>query len=87
MAGINIMLKKISSFFILFILCHSSVFAYTLFARNNTKKCCYYYYGYQFDLSDYDYEVDNACVDICIDKTHNLQRCMRACSNYSPTIP
>jgi len=72
--------------FCFFILFSINAYSYALFARQNLPKCCYYYYGYQFNQSTYDYEVDNACVDICIDKKHSLQRCMRACSNYTPTI-
>jgi len=39
-----------------------------------------YYYGYNFDSSTYDYQVDTTCVDFCIDKEHTLQQCMRSCS-------
>lgn len=70
---------------IILILFSSSATAFTLLARHQPK-CCYYYSGYAFDYSNYDYQVDTACVDICIDKTHTLQRCMRSCSNYTPAF-
>jgi hypothetical protein len=47
---------------------------------------CYYYYGYIFDNSMFDYEVDNACVDFCLDKKHNLQYCTHVCSNYTRAL-
>jgi hypothetical protein len=46
----------------------------------------HYYYGYSFDSFDFDYEVDNACVDFCLDKKHSLQHCTRVCSNYTRPI-
>lgn len=53
--------------------------------RPHTPSCnCpahYNYYGYNFPSSMFDYEVDTACVDFCIDKKHTAEQCMRVCSN------
>lgn len=38
------------------------------------------YYGYNFPSSMFDYEVDTACVDFCIDKEHTVEHCMHVCS-------
>jgi hypothetical protein len=39
----------------------------------------YRYYDYNYDTSEFGDEVDNACVDVCIDTTHTLNQCTRAC--------
>lgn len=39
------------------------------------------YYGYNFPASMFDYEVDTACVDFCIDKKHPVEHCMHVCSH------
>lgn len=79
-----------TSFLIFFLLFETSAFARFSFEKrchpDKYRRCppvCYYYYGYDFPASMYDYEVDNACVDFCIDKKHRLQECTRACSNYT----
>ncbi|GEM_PF-6011384 len=38
--------------------------------------CQHFYY----QCTGQDYQVDNACVDFCIDKRHTLNQCMRECS-------
>ena len=54
---------------------------YSFFSFQKNYSCPgQYYYGYNFDSSTYDYQVDTACVDFCIDKEHTLQQCMRSCS-------
>jgi hypothetical protein len=66
--------------------CASALTLYNQQGRPYQYHCppaCHYYYGYNFPASMFDYEVDNACVDFCLDKRHSLQHCTHVCSNYT----